>query len=336
MNDLLESLPEEAREKLKEQEQPEWVTPMLATLTDRRFSDEAWVFERKLDGERCLTFRNGDEVRMLSRNQKSLNVHYPELVEALGEIEWEHVILDGEIVAFKGDVTSFSRLQDRMHVTDPEEARASDVEVFYYLFDLLYLDGYDTTGLDLRHRKALLKRAIAFEDPLRYMPHRNAEGEAYFEDACSRGWEGIIAKDATAPYVHSRSKKWLKFKCVNRQEFVIGGYTEPHGSRIGFGALLLGYYEGDDLIYAGKVGTGFDDETLRWLHDELASIERDAPAFAESEDLPRKEVHWVEPELVAAIGFEEWTDYGKLRQPRYEGLREDKAPEEVVKEEPQS
>jgi bifunctional non-homologous end joining protein LigD len=335
MNDLLKSLTDEAQEKLREVGQPDWMDPMLATLTDRRFSDENWIFERKLDGERCLAFRKGDQVYLMSRNQKDLNVQYPELVEALKQQRVDHFIIDGETVAFEGNVTSFARLQDRMHVEDPEEARQTGIAVYYYLFDLLYLDGYDTTQVGLRHRKSLLKRALSFEDPLRLVIHRNEEGKAFFEEACRKGWEGIIAKQADSPYVHSRSKKWLKFKCVNRQEFVIGGYTEPQGERIGLGALLLGYYEGDKLVYAGKVGTGFDDDTLRRLSERLSSLERDTPAFAEG-DLPTDEIHWVEPKLVAQIGFEEWTDYGKLRQPRFQGLRRDKDPQDVVKEEAQS
>jgi ATP-dependent DNA ligase len=197
------------------------------------------------------------------------------------------------------------------------------------------VDGYDVTQVGLRDRKSLLKRAFSFEDPLRWVPHRNTDGKAFFEEACQKGWEGIIAKQADSPYVHSRSKKWLKFKCVNRQEFVIGGYTDPQGERIGFGALLLGYYEGDDLIYAGKVGTGFDDQALRRLSDRLSSLQRDTPPFSEH-DGPSGEAHWVKPKLVAQVGFEEWTEHGKLRQPRFQGLREDKEPEDVVKEEAES
>ena len=180
-----------------------------------------------------------------------------------------------------------------------------------------------------------MKRAFHYADPLRYVTHRNEEGQSYFEEACSRGWEGIIAKDATSSYQHTRSQKWLKFKCVNQQELVIGGYTEPHCKRIRFGALLLGYYDRDDLQYAGKVGTGFDEETLRQLGDRLTSLERKTPPFA-GNDLPDDEVHWVTPKLVAEIGFEEWTEDNRLRQPRYLGLRRDKDARDVVKEEPSS
>jgi bifunctional non-homologous end joining protein LigD len=331
MKAIFEKLPQQARGRLKRAEQPVWVEPMLATLTQRRFSDENWIYERKLDGERCLAFRQAGELRLLSRNQKNINHQYPELVGALQKQATQHFILDGEVVAFKGNVTSFSRLQDRMHIENPDEVLKTGVAVYYYIFDLLYLEGYDVSAVSLRERKVLLKAALKFDDPLRYVIHRNQEGEAYFEDACQKGWEGIVAKDARSPYEHSRSNKWLKFKCLNQQEFVIGGYTAPQGSRIGFGALLLGYYQDNDLQYAGKVGTGFNDNTLKRLSDRLADLVQDASPFSE-DDLPTEGVHWVKPKLVAEIGFEEWTEYGKLRQPRYLGLRQDKDARNVVME----
>ena len=331
MQAIFEKLPQQARGRLKRAEQPVWVEPMLATLTQRRFSDENWIYERKLDGERCLAFRQAGELRLLSRNQKNINHQYPELVGALQKQATQHFILDGEVVAFKGNVTSFSRLQDRMHIENPDEVLKTGVAVYYYIFDLLYVEGYDVSAVSLRERKVLLKAALKFDDPLRYVIHRNQEGEAYFEDACQKGWEGIVAKDARSPYEHSRSNKWLKFKCLNQQEFVIGGYTVPQGSRIGFGALLLGYYHDNDLQYAGKVGTGFNDNTLKRLSDRLADLVQDASPFSE-DDLPTEGVHWVKPKLVAEIGFEEWTEYGKLRQPRYLGLRQDKDARNVVME----
>jgi bifunctional non-homologous end joining protein LigD len=331
MKAIFEKLPQQARGRLKRAEQPVWVEPMLATLTQRRFSDKNWIYERKLDGERCLAFRQAGELRLLSRNQKNINHQYPELVGALQKQATQHFILDGEVVAFKGNVTSFSRLQDRMHIENPDEVLKTGVAVYYYIFDLLYVEGYDVSAVSLRERKVLLKAALKFDDPLRYVIHRNQEGEAYFEDACQKGWEGIVAKDARSPYEHSRSNKWLKFKCLNQQEFVIGGYTAPQGSRIGFGALLLGYYQDNDLQYAGKVGTGFNDNTLKRLSDRLADLVQDASPFSE-DDLPTEGVHWVKPKLVAEIGFEEWTEYGKLRQPRYLGLRQDKDARNVVME----
>lgn len=333
MNDILNKISKSSRQNAKQVDMPSWMDPMLATLTDKRFSDENWIFERKLDGERCIAYKDGDSVKLKSRNQELINAQYPELVDALKQQHENRFIVDGEIVAFDGNVTSFSRLQNRMHIEDPEEIRQSGVDVYFYLFDILYIDQYDVTEIDQRDRKTLLRQVLDYDDPLRYMNHRNSDGEDYYHEACRKGWEGIIAKDATSPYVHSRSKKWLKFKCINQQEFVIGGFTEPHGERIGFGALLLGFYKDDDLMFAGKVGTGFDNETLKRLKNRLDSLERKTPPFDE-DDLPSKEIHWVTPKLVAEIGFEEWTEDHKLRQPRFLGLRRDKDAEEVVREEP--
>ena len=245
------------------------------------------------------------------------------------------MILDGEIVAFEDGVTSFAKLQNRMHIQDPEKARKSDVAVFFYLFDLLYFAGHVTTGLPQRTRKSLLKRILPFRDPLRFLPHRNGAGEAYYREACKKGWEGIIAKQAEAPYQHKRSTQWLKFKCVQQQEFVIGGFTDPKGERVGFGALLLGYYNKDQLRFAGKVGTGFDDELLRKLSDRMNSLAQEFSSFSAPGEIDQRGVHWVAPQLVAEIGFEEWTEADKLRHPRFLGLREDKAPHEVRRETPQ-
>jgi len=332
MKDWLQQLPQDVRGKVNKTSQPDWTEPMLATLTDRRFSDENWIFERKLDGERCLAFCENGHIRLVSRNQKTLNTHYPELVEALEKQQADQFIIDGEIVAFEDNVTSFSRLQQRMHIESEEEARHSSVAVYYYIFDVLHLEGFDLSEIDLRHRKSILKQVLDFNNRIRFVAHRNKEGEAYFKEACDKGWEGIIAKDAHSAYVHSRSKKWLKFKCVHRQELVIGGYTDPEGERIGFGALLLGYYEDECLRYAGKVGTGFDEETLKWLHEKLEDLKQDDPPYHDTEDLPTGNIHWVEPSLVAQVGFEEWTKSGRLRHPRYLGLRKDKKPKKVTRE----
>jgi bifunctional non-homologous end joining protein LigD len=308
-----------------------WIPPMLATLTRARFSDPDWIYERKLDGERCLAFRSAGGVQLFSRNRKELNGHYPELVEALTEQTAGDFVVDGEVVAFEGNRTSFARLQGRMQVSDPEAARRTGVTVFFYVFDLLRLDGRDLTGLGLRERKALLRRVLQYGGPLRFTAHRVGNGVAYWEQACQRGWEGVIAKRADGRYVHGRSTDWLKFKCVTEQEFVIGGYTDPQGSRLGFGALLVGYYEDGQLRYAGKVGTGYDHQTLERLGSRLARLERARPAF-DSGNLPRVGVHWVEPRLVGQIAFSEWTRAGQLRHPRFQGLREDKSPRDVVRE----
>jgi len=318
------------RDRAPRRDLPDWLTPALAVLTEERFSDPGWIFERKLDGERALARIGGDGVRLLSRNRKELNDSYPELVEALGQQAPCGAIVDGEIVAFEGHLTSFSRLQKRMQIRDPDAALASGVAVFFYLFDILYVDGHDLRPLPLRRRKALLKAAIAFEDPVRFTPHRNASGEAFFEEACARGWEGLIAKRAEACYPAGRNRDWLKVKCAHGQELVIGGFTEPQGGRTDFGALLVGYFDGDAFRYAGKVGTGFDAETLANLHDLMQEIARDDPPFADPPD--EEGITWIAPELVAEIGFAEWTEAGRLRHPRYLGLRRDKPATDVVRE----
>lgn len=334
MKDPFAPLSDDARRNLRKAKHPVWVPPMLATLTDEPFSAEDWIYERKLDGVRCLAYRDGGRIRLLSRNERSQNDTYPELVDAIGAQEPRDFVVDGEIVAFERGVTSFSRLQQRMKITDPAKARRSGVAVYFYLFDLVHLDGRDTTRLPLRDRKSLLERVFRCEDPLRFSTHRNAEGEAYLEEACRKGWEGLIAKRAGSIYVHRRSRDWLKFKCVARQEFVVGGWTEPRGGRVGLGALLVGTYEDGELSYAGKVGTGYDDETLRELSERLSSLERKTSPFSDPDGISKKGVHWASPRLVAEVGFTEWTSDGKLRHPRFLGLRRDKDPRSVVRERP--
>lgn len=332
MNDLLKKLSDQEKEKLKKKEQPEWTNPMLAKLSHEIFLDKNWIYERKLDGERILIFKKGNKISLKSRNKKELNETYPEIVEAIKDLDPENFIIDGEIVAFDGKITSFSKLQNRMHLKDPEEIKESKTRVYFYVFDIIYFEGYDLTKLELLHRKAILKEVVKFKDPLRFTPHLTDNGEKYYKEACKKGWEGLIAKKADSEYVHQRSSNWLKLKCVNQQEFVIGGYTDPEGERIGFGALLLGFYENGELQYAGKVGTGYDDKTLEDLHQRLSKIEKKNPEFAANEDLPSKKVHWVNPKYVAEIGFTEWTKTNKLRHPRYLGLRRSKKPREVIKE----
>lgn len=306
---------------------------MLATLVDEPSSGEQWIYEPKLDGVRCLAFRAGKELQLLSRNRKPLNAAYPELIEPLARQVPASYVADGEIVAFEGGVTSFSKLQRRMQVRDPEEARRRGIKVFYYLFDLIYMDGYDLRDVPLLERKDLLKRAFGFRDPLRFTEHRRGRGAAYFDEACRRGLEGIIAKDAGSVYVSKRTRSWLKIKCSAGQEFVIGGYTEPKGERVGLGALLLGYYDGGRLVYAGKVGTGFNTSDLVSLERELAPLRSGKSPFAQVSNSP-KGVHWVTPKLVAQAAFTEWTRDGRLRHPRFLGIRRDKDPREVVRERP--
>jgi len=327
----LDRIPADLKKRLGKSEQPAWVTPMLATLTEERFSRQGWLFEEKFDGERCLVFRRGRDLSLFSRNRKRLNERYPELVEALLSQAPANFILDGEIVAFKSDVTSFALLQQRMQVEHPSAQLIRRVPVRLCLFDLIYLDQYDTRQLPLRHRKELLRRSFQFRHPLRFTRHCDTEGEAYYRDACRLGWEGVIAKNAEALYVSGRTRDWLKFKCVKEQEFVIVGYTDPEGQRTGFGALLVGFYRGKDLVYAGKVGTGYDTKTLTRLSKQLARLETGISPVTGTV-LPRRGVHWVTPKLVAQIRFAEWTRDDKLRHPRFIGLRDDKTPEEVVRE----
>ena len=332
MSDPFASLSDDERRLLKRSRRPRTVNPMLAVLTDDRFSDPGWIFERKLDGVRCIASRSGNEVRLVSRNGLSLNERYPELVEAL-ERETRDFVLDGEAVAFAGSRTSFARLAHRHRKRSRRDPSRSRIPVFFYVFDLLHLDGHDTTALPLRARKAVLRRALGFHGRVRFTPHRNREGEKAFRDACRAGWEGLIAKRADAPYKRGRSADWLKWKCNREQELVVGGFTKPRGSRVEFGALLLGYFANGDLRYAGKVGTGFDRETLRDLGARLRRLRRKGSPFAD-EDIPARDVTWVTPRLVAQIGFTEWTGDGRLRHPRFLGLRDDKDPREVVREEP--
>lgn len=310
--------------------EPAWREPMLATLTNERFSSPDWIFERKVDGVRALAIRGDDGTELWSRNHKSMSLSYPELCGALDKRGPGRFVADGEIVAFDGEQTSFAKLQARIHLTKSRDIARTGVTVYLYLFDLLVLGDEDLTRLPLRERKRLLRDAFDFGDPLRYSTHRNEDGEKYYEEACEKGWEGLIAKRADSPYTPGRSKDWLKFKCVSGQEFVVGGFTEPRGSRQGLGALLVGYYRGDRLRYAGKVGTGYSQETLRMLKDELGKRERDSSPFADT--VAEKGAHWVEPELVAQIGFSEWTTAGRLRHPRYLGLRQDKPARDVVRE----
>jgi bifunctional non-homologous end joining protein LigD len=320
---VLDALDEEQRARLRPAPPPDHAAAMKAVLTAERFDDPNWIYERKLDGIRCIAIRSGAPVRLLSRNDLSMNGRYPEIAAALDAEPCDQFAVDGEVVAFEGSRTSFARLAQRGQ---------RPVAVFYYVFDVLWLDGYDVRALPLRVRKRLLREALTFKDGVRLTPHRNEHGRALFEEACRKGWEGVIAKRADSPYVATRSRDWLKFKCEMGQELVIGGYTAPRGSRIEFGALLLGSYESGKLRYAGKVGTGFDEATLRDLGARLRDLRRPDPPFADAAAIRERGVTWVDPVLVAQVGFSEWTRAGRLRHPRFLGLRDDKAAHEVVRE----
>jgi bifunctional non-homologous end joining protein LigD len=319
----LDVLGHDERRLLRAGEPPRGSDAMKAVLTDERFSDPGWIFERKLDGVRCIAVRSGGRVRLLSRNELSLDARYPEIASDLAAAPCERFAVDGEAVAFDRGQTSFARLARRGH--DP-------VPVFFYVFDVLWLEGCDVRPLPLLTRKRLLRETVRGGGSVRLTPHRNGDGEAFFAEACRKGWEGVIAKKAASPYAARRSRDWLKFKCAHGQEMVIGGFTEPRGSRIEFGALLLGYYDDGALRYAGKVGTGFDRASLREIGERLRALRTDVPPFADASAIRERGVTWVEPRLVAEVGFSEWTRDGRLRHPRFLGLREDKPAREVVRE----
>jgi bifunctional non-homologous end joining protein LigD len=331
MKNPISQLPTELKKRVHKRNMPSWVQPMLATLTKTYFSNPDWIFEEKFDGIRILAFCNGSKITLLSRNKISQNDTYPEIEFALKKLKL-HAILDGEVVAFSKKKTSFEQLQKRLMAIDLHKAITNKVSVYYYVFDLLYLNGYDIMQLPLLERKKLLQKIIPQSGSIRYTPHKNEKGKELRVAACKKGWEGIMAKKSDSTYQHKRSRDWLKFKCINEQELVIGGYTDPQGERTGFGALLMGYYENGTFQYAGKVGTGYDEQTLQLLYKKLSQITTKKCYFAPDDSLPKSKVHWVRPLLVAQIGFMEWTSAHKLRHSRYLGLRTDKKAKDVVRE----
>ncbi len=303
---------------------PGWMDSMLATLVDALPDSRGWVFERKLDGIRALAFGDGaGRVRLYSRNKLPLEESFPSIVDALKGVEAGAFVLDGEVVALvDGDAGGFEALQQR----------SARTKLRYYVFDVLSVDGKDVRGLPLLERKKLL-RSVPLRGPLRYTTTRTGDAETLRRASCESGWEGLIAKRADSRYEGGRSRAWLKLKCSNEQEFVVAGFTDPKGSRVGFGALMLGYFEKGALRFAGEVGTGFGERQLRELGDTLKGLEIAESPFV---DLPRakKGQHFVRPKLVAQVGFNEWTRDGKLRHPRFLGLRNDKRAENVVRERP--
>ena len=272
-------------------------------------------------------------MRLESRSGKDLTSTYPEVRDAMAGQSSRDLLLDGEVVAYDGDQTSFTRLQQRLGTGRPSPEQMATYPVVYCVFDLLEIDGEDLTDRPLLERRSRLTRTIRQSPALQHTEAWRDDSQRRFAAACRSGWEGLIAKRVDAPYVAGRSKDWLKLKCVWEQEFVIGGYTDPAGSRTDFGALLVGYYERGALRYAGKVGTGYTRSTLQDLGVLLRMLETSDPAFVDARPVPRG-THWTRPELVAQIGFAEWTTDARLRQPRFLGLRDDKAPMDVVRERP--
>lgn len=309
---------------------------MLATLAERPFSGHEWLFEIKYDGVRVLASRRGEAVALYARSGQLITGRYPDLVRALRALPVENFLIDGEIVAFGEDgKPSFERLQARMGLTNPHdiERAMTAVPVIGIFFDCLALDGYDLRHLPLLDRKECLKLFLPPLGILRYGDHVLEHGEALFEVASTERLEGIVAKKANSRYVGGRSQDWIKVKCLHRQEFVIGGYTDPQGGRRHFGALHLGIYEGPRLVYVSKVGTGFDNASLKTLWAALQPLKRPTSPFATGAPAGRGH-HWVEPTLVCEVRFTEWTKNGGIRHPAFLGLRADKRPEECRREVP--
>jgi ATP-dependent DNA ligase len=280
---------------------PDWLEPMAATLTQDRFAGSDWVFERKFDGIRLLAYKRGADVRLYSRNR--LPQDLPAVFQAVAALPVNEIILDGEV--------TWDGLSG------------------YHLFDILWLDGRSVTGLPLEERRALLEE-LPMKAPMRLVDV--LQDETPWERARAEGWEGVIAKRRGSRYEHRRSKHWLKMKCEASQELIVGGFTDPQGSRVGLGALLVGHYEGPDFVFAGKIGTGFDTGLLLDLRRRLDTIEIPSSPFTKAKGLPRLRAHWVRPEIVVQVAFIEWTVHGKLRHPRLIGVRFDKNARDVVRE----
>ena len=311
---------------------------MLCTLVDRAFDSPEWIFEPKFDGLRILARFDGRDVALLSRNGKPQEARFPEIVEGLREALDRPAIVDGEVVCFddKGR-SSFRELQQRFHLEDAAEIerRREKHPAFIYLFDILHLDDRDLTGLPLERRKSLLDEAVDWNDRIRRTEFEREAGVDLHRRACVSGDEGIVGKRLDSRYMPGRADAWVKVKCIGRQEFVIGGWTDPQRSRVGIGALLVGYYDkGGDLRYAGKVGTGYTREVLLDLRRRLDELGLKSRPFDDEEAPTGEGVHWVEPRLVAEIAFAEWTQNDLLRQPRYEGIRPDKKPRDCRRERP--
>jgi bifunctional non-homologous end joining protein LigD len=312
-------------------------TPMLATLVDEPFDDDEWVFEIKWDGYRAIcTVREDGKISLVSRNGLDFLGQFPELEELSGAWKTLPIVIDGEIVSLdERGRSSFQRLQGSFNRNRPS-ARSDDAKKYpltYAVFDILYADGKDLRKTPLEERKAILEHAIGDSDLVLYSKHVIGDGCAFFEQAQRQQLEGIIGKRRDSTYHERRTRDWVKIKAQLMQECVIGGFTEPRGSRKGFGALLLGLYQGKKLYYVGHVGTGFDTKTLAAMTAQLKKTERKTSPFANDVDSNTK-AHWVEPKLVAQVRFTEWTRDGVMRQPAFLGLRTDKNPKECVREVP--
>ena len=312
---------------------PHSIRPMLATVVDKPFDNDDWLYEIKWDGYRAVAFINDGSVRLVSRNQNDLTAAYPELHDMPQWVKAKTAIFDGEIVALdEQGRSSFSLMQQRTGVGEGGRRirrTRDDIPVVYYAFDLLYLDGYDLMDVRLGERKELLKEIVSPNELLRYSDHYAGQGTALFRAAAQRGLEGIVAKHRTSRYEQKRSREWLKIKIVRRQECVVGGYTDPRGARENFGSLVLGLYDDQGrLVPVGQAGSGFTEQTHADMWQRLKPLETTHNPFFGKIESDRR-VHYLKPELVAEIKFTEWTHEGqsgavKMRAPVFEGLRLDK------------
>jgi ATP-dependent DNA ligase len=283
---------------------PEWIEPMAATLTQERFAGPEWSFERKFDGIRLVAFKQGHEVRLYSRTRQPKEL--PAIAAAIARLPVRDAILDGELTW-------------------------GQVGHAYHIFDVVWLDGRSVAHLPLVERRALLA-ALPLAAPLH--PVEALDHVEPWTKAADEGWEGVIAKRLDSPYEQKRSKYWLKMKCEISRDFVVGGFTDPQGKRTGLGALLVGYYDGDDLVFAGKVGTGFDTSMLQELRARFDALRVEKTPFTRATGLPRVRANWVKPEVVVHVAFIEWTVHGKLRHSRLLAVRTDRRARDVVRETP--
>lgn len=317
--------------KARKAEQPENFHPQLATLGHDPPAGDKWIHEIKFDGYRILAFIKDNNIRLISRNGKDWTQKFLDIANALKKFPVNQAILDGEIVLLHKDGTSdFQALQNALK-------QNTNKRLDYFLFDLPHCEGYDLTNSPLEDRKNLLQILVSKtggEDKvLRYSDHIRSSGDQVYRQSCSLALEGTISKDSGSPYVQKRSKTWMKTKCMKRQEFLVGGYSEPSGSRTGFGALLLGFYEDKVFMYAGKVGTGFTEKMLTHLRQRLKKLEQENPAFdSPPKGAEARDVHWIKPEIIVEVEFSQWTRRGHLRHPSFKGIRADKAPGEIVRE----
>lgn len=309
---------------------PEFLPPQLATLVEKPPAGEEWLHELKFDGYRMLCFLSRGKAKFLSRNGKDWTEKFPNVSAALKTFPVTTAILDGEIVIQdKGGRSSFQALQQSM------KTRSSSF--VFQIFDLIYLDGFNITRTPLRERKAVLEELLAEakpKGPLGYSDHVEGDGAQFFKQACEYGIEGIVSKLADSPYESTRNKNWLKSKCIKRQEFVIAGYTPSKKAFPGFGSLILGVYDNGKLIYSGRVGTGFSIKQRLDIQKKLDRISQPAMPFAvKPKDPGLRDAHWAKLQLVAEVEFTEWTADGSIRHPSFKGMREDKKPSEIVREE---